>query len=223
MAQASSPLLDQPTRNKASVLSNNSGAIQQHGFAPAMAAASAAGRGGLSSERPFMLSDLTRSLQMTETETETEIEAETETDNSEFTLSASSAPNYTAVDGAYYYFKTESGPPRTSVTSQHSDWYQQVHPHHNHHRHHHHHASSDWSSSPPLKVKQEPVYDEKTEDNEPDPKKRKRNKPTLSCKECVDKKLKASVFLSLSLSLSLSLFLGSLYTRIFSVIACYVM
>ncbi|OKL59279.1 hypothetical protein UA08_05413 [Talaromyces atroroseus] len=74
---------------------------------------------------------------------------------------------------------------------QHSEWYR-LHP-----------PSGLKSSLPATKIKQEPLGDGGGEDDDaPDSKKRKRNKPTLSCKECVDKKMKASLCSFSSLPLS---------------------
>jgi hypothetical protein len=137
-----------------------------------------AGRGGVPSEGPFMLSDLTQSLQMTSHDTD----------------SASLLNNkLDATAEPAHYFKSL---PPTSLShlphqpqQQHSEWFL-LHP------------PSGLKSSPSAKIKQESLGgggedddDALAEDGElgPDSKKRKRNKPTLSCKECVDKKMKASL------------------------------
>lgn len=136
--------------------------------------AGAAGRGGVPSEGPFMLSDLTQSLQMTSRDTD----------------SASLLNNnLDATAGPAHYFK--SLPPTSPSHLPHqpqqqpSEWFL-LHP------------PSGLKSSPSAKIKQESGEDDDdapAEDGElgPDSKKRKRNKPTLSCKECVDKKMKASL------------------------------
>lgn len=165
-----------------------------------------AGRGGLPSEAPFTLDDLNRSLQMTSHETDSSI------DSTELP-SSSVVTNHATAEGSSipYFTSTETPPSAASLLYQHEHpgWYQQRHhrPHNAQahvqaqaHTHVYAYPPSGPNYSPPTKIKQEPLEEDEDEDDAraedselgPDSKKRKRNKPTLSCKECVDKKMKAS-------------------------------
>lgn len=148
----------------------------------------ASGRDGLASGRAFALKDLSQSLQASSSSSPNEDSGQTCSSSTSSGLAhpllADAHDAIAPSDSTYSYDPA-------SITQQHSEWYDKVRPPPL--------VDSSFASDPLTREAFVEGEDEEEEEDAaagiPDPKKRKRNKPTLSCAECVDKKLKVSLIL----------------------------